>query len=312
LTDKPEVFSLMPDDRVKYNSLFDKIRGEKSIGDGTTEWLTMRDGKRIFMEEWHPAGAARRAVVCFHGASGQGQYFALIADILTPRGACVFVADYRGHGMSEGKRGDFPSFQTLLDDCHEVVRAVKAKLPGVPVIILGESMGGAMAVNYAAKFPEDTSGLVLFSPALLFRKTIPWPQILYMPYYLGNALVAPGRPIIKMTGQEHLGIKNPIHVEFDRTDPYHLKYISTRYFFQLNKYMSIGLKNCPQRIKAPTLIFQGEADPGIDPAGAKQFLEKLAATDKEIVIYPKGLHVLLTDPDCHDIAERLGAWFDKH
>ena len=303
----------MPEERVKYNPLFDKIRGDKSIGDGAVEWLTMRDGTRIFMQEWHPAGAPRRAVVCFHGAGGQGQYFALIADILTPRGAAVFVADYRGHGLSEGRRGDFPSFQTLLDDCREVVRGVRERLPGVPVIILGESMGGAIAVNYTAQFPEDTAGLVLFSPALLFRKTaIPASQLIRLPYYFLTAAVAPGRAIIKVSGQEHLGIKNPIHVEFDKTDPHHLSHISPRYFLQLNKYMKIGLNDCPSRIKAPTLIFQGEADPGIDPAGAKLFLERLAAADKEIVLYPKGLHVLLTDPDCPDIADRLAAWFEKH
>jgi acylglycerol lipase len=303
----------MPEERIKHNPLFDRIRGDRSIGDGTATWLTMRDGTRIFIQEWRPAEKPRRAVVCFHGASGQGQYFALIADILTPRGASVFVADYRGHGMSEGPRGDFKSFQQLLDDCHEVVDSVRERLPGVPIIILGESMGGAMAVNYAAQHPEETAGLVLFSPALLFRKSaIPLDQLIRLPYYLLSVAVTPGRPIIKMTGQEHLGIKNPIHVEFDKTDPYHLKYISPRYFLQLNKYMNIGLKTCAPKIKAPTIIFQGESDPGIDPAGAKLFLERLAATDKDVVLYPKGLHVLLTDPDCPDIAERLAGWFDKH
>ncbi|MFA6450577.1 MAG: alpha/beta fold hydrolase [bacterium] len=302
----------MAEVRVKKNLLFDEMRGSKSIGDGTVEWLRMRDGTKIFMQEWHPAGAPRRAVVCFHGASGQGQYFALIADILTPRGAAVFVADYRGHGMSEGPRGDFSSFQTLLDDCREVVKSVKVKLPGVPVIILGESMGGAMAVNYAAQFPEDTAALVLFAPALLFRKSIPWPQILQLPLYLASAIFARGKPIIKMTGQEHLGIKDLTHVNFDKTDPFHLSHISMRYFMQLSKYMGIGLNKCPGRIKSPTILFQGEADPGIDPEGAKLFVERLAAADKELILYPKGLHVLLTDPDCPDIAGRLADWFDKH
>jgi len=299
-------------ERTKNNPVFDRLRGEKTIGDGDVEWLVMRDGTRIFLQEWHPAGAPRRAVVCFHGAGGQGQYFALVADILAPRGAAVFVADYRGHGLSEGRRGDFPSFQTLLDDCREVVAHVRGKLPGIPVIILGESMGGAMAVNYSARFPDDVSGLILFSPALRFRKSVPWPQVLYMPYYLLTALVAPGRAVINMKGNEHLGIKNPIHVEFDKTDPYHLTHISPRYFLQLNRYMAIGLSRCPGLIKAPTILFQGGADPAVDPAGAEIFIQRLAASDKELVCYPKGLHVLLTDPDAPDVSERLGAWFDRH
>jgi alpha-beta hydrolase superfamily lysophospholipase len=302
----------MPEDRVKYNPLFDEIRGAKSIGDGAVTWLTMRDGTRIFMQEWHPSGTPRKAVVCFHGAGGQGQYFALIADILTPRGASVFVADYRGHGMSEGPRGDYKSFQQLLDDCHEVVLSVRKRMPGVPITILGESMGGAMAINYAAQHPEVTTGLVLFSPALQFIKSaMPLAQLVRLPYYLLSMIFTPGKAVIKMSGQEHLGIKHPTHVEFDKTDQYHLTHISPRYFFQLNKYMNIGLNECPSKIKAPTIIFQGGADPGIDPAGAKLFLERLASTDKEIVIYPKGLHVLLTDPDCPDIGERLAAWFEK-
>lgn len=302
----------MPQERIKYNPLFDSIRGERSIGDGSHEWLMLRDGTRVFVQHWSPDGPPRRAVVCFHGAGGQGQYFALIADILTPRGAAVFVADYRGHGLSEGTRGDYSSFSMLLADCREVVRWVQSRLPGVPVIILGESMGGCMAVNYVAQFPEDAAGLALFSPALLFRKTAPGPQLLKLPYYLLVTAVSPGKPVISMKGQEHLGIKNPTHVEFDRTDPYHLSCISPRYFFQLNKYMKIGLMRCPEKIKAPTILFQGGADPGIDPEGAKRFIEKLAAKDKELVVYPDGLHVLLTDPDCPGIADRLGEWFERH
>ncbi len=299
-------------ERVKNNPVFDRLRGKRSVGDGGVKWLVMRDGTRIFMQEWCPSVAPRRAVVCFHGAGGHGQYFALIADILVPRGAAVFVADYRGHGLSEGRRGDFTSFQALLDDCREVVAHVRSKLPGVPVIILGESMGGAMAVNYSARFPDDVSGLILFSPALQFRKSIPWPQILYMPYYLLMALMAPGKPVISMKGNEHVGIKDPVHVEFDKTDPYHLSRISPRYFLQLNRYMAIGLVRCPGLITAPTILFQGGADPAVDPEGAGTFIQRLAASDKELVTYPKGLHVLLTDPDAADIPERLGAWFDRH
>jgi len=301
----------MPREKLKPCPVFDRLRGEASVGEGLCEWLQMRDGTKIFLQSWMPEEAPRGAVVCFHGAGGHGQFFALFADFLVPRGVAVFVADYRGHGLSGGVRGDFASFQTLLDDCHEVVTEAKKRLPGVPVNILGESMGGAVAVNYAAIHGDAVAGMILLAPALLFRKSIPWPQILYLPYYLLAAALAPGRPVIGIKGNEEMGIKNPLHIEYDKTDPQHLKNISPRYFLQLNRYMAIGLKECPAKITAHTILFQGGRDPAIDPAGARLFIENLASDEKELVIYPQGLHVLLTDPDVPDLKEKIISFIEK-
>ena len=299
----------------KDNPEFVKLRAAVTggaAGDPAMEYLTLRDGMKVFLRNWRPAGAPRCAVVCLHGAGGHGEYFSMIADILLPDGAAVFVADYRGHGMSGGRRGDYPSFQCLLEDSREVVEEARRRLPGIPVFILGESMGGAVAVNFAAQFPRLISGMVLFAPALLFRKSVPWPQILLLPYYLLSALISPGRPVINTKGREEEGIKNPLHVAYDKSCPLHLKDISPRYFLQLTKYMETGLKECPAKIAAPVLLFQGEADAGIDPAGARLFMERLASRDRELVMYPKGFHALLTDPDAPDIASRLAAWVASH
>jgi alpha-beta hydrolase superfamily lysophospholipase len=296
------------------NPVFERLRAETTGGAAgacTEEFLALRDGTRVFVRTWTPDAAPNRIVLCFHGAGGHGEFFALFADVLVPTGAAVVVADYLGHGKSEGARGDYPSFDTLLDDANEVANFARAKFPGLPLFILGESMGGAMAVNFTARHADAVSGLILFSPALLFRKSIPWPQILYFPYYFLFAAVSPGSPVIRMSGHEHEGIRNLTHQEYDRTDPLHLTHISPRYFFQLNKYMSIALNQCPQNITCPTILFQGETDPGIDPAGARSFIERLAAQEKELVIYPKGLHVLLTDSEVKDVADRLLAWIGE-
>jgi len=124
--------------------------------------------------------------------------------------------------------------------------------------------------------------------------------------------LSPGKPVLPISGNEDKGIKNPLHVEFDRTDPQHLKFFSTRYFLQLDKYMGIALNDCPKKINAPTTLFQGGEDPAISPDGARRFIANLAATDKELVFYPKGYHVLLTDPDAADAGDTLAAWVEKH
>ena len=279
-----------------------------TAGAARTEFLSLRDGARVFLRHWMPSGDAQGIVVCFHGAGGHGEFFSLFADLLTPLGAAVYVADYRGHGLSPGRRGDYPSFQTLLEDCREVAECARARVPGRPLFILGESMGGCMAVNFAAAYPEDTAGLILFSPALQFRKTTPWPQILYLPWYLFWALAEPGRPVINTKGREEQGIKNPLHVAYDKSCPLHLKDISTRYFLQLTRAMGRALNDCPARIQAPVILFQGGADIAIDPAGARAFMDRLTVADKQFVFYPVGFHALLTDPDAPDAAARLLGW----
>ena len=117
--------------------------------------------------------------------------------------------------------------------------------------------------------------------------------------------------IYSTKGNESEGIKNPIHQEYDRTDPLHLDTISTRYFLNLFRYIKKAKKVAPT-IKIPTLIFQGTDDPAISPDGVRSFYNHVGAPEKRIVLIEGGLHSLFTDPSFQDKWPILIDWLNAH
>jgi pimeloyl-ACP methyl ester carboxylesterase len=113
-----------------------------------------------------PPTADLPPIVFIHGASGnlQDQAQAFLKP-LQGRSELLFV-DRPGHGYSErgGLENDLPSGQA------DAIAALMDRLDIEKAIILGHSLGGAIAASFALRHPQRTAGLVLLSAA-----THPWP-----------------------------------------------------------------------------------------------------------------------------------------
>jgi 3-oxoadipate enol-lactonase len=73
----------------------------------------------------------------------------------------VLAYDLRGAGMSEKIAGDV-TIDDFTDDLHALLAALDIQLP---VVLVGSALGAAPAIHFAAKYPQQTRGLVAFSPA---------------------------------------------------------------------------------------------------------------------------------------------------
>src|SRR5690606_26190400 len=89
---------------------------------------------------------------------------------LNARGWSVVGYDHRGHGRSEGPRGVVPGTDTLVADLALVVDALRPA--SGPFVMLGHSMGGAIAARFAAERRRVMDALVLTSPALAAELTL--------------------------------------------------------------------------------------------------------------------------------------------
>ena len=109
--------------------------------------MVMADGDRRPFRQWSPAGDGRpRAVViALHGFGDHGQAFETVGAALAARGIAVIAPDQRVFGRSRA-RGIWPSGRTLVADLAVIGRLVAARYPGRPIFVLGESMGGAVAM----------------------------------------------------------------------------------------------------------------------------------------------------------------------
>jgi pimeloyl-ACP methyl ester carboxylesterase len=122
--------------------------------------VTTEDGERL--DGWWIRGAGRRALLYFHGNAGNIGDRLERAKILNQRfGLDVFLVDYRGYGRSSGS----PSEEGLYRDARAVYRtAISGGLHPEQIVLFGESLGAAVAIDLARTWP--CAGVVLETPFL--------------------------------------------------------------------------------------------------------------------------------------------------
>jgi pimeloyl-ACP methyl ester carboxylesterase len=116
-----------------------------------------------------PAEAA--LLVAVHGLGGSALNWLSVAPLLASRYRLV-APDLAGHGLtrSNGRSTAVPANRVLL---HQFIQSVTNQ----PVVLLGNSMGGMIALLEAGLCPENVAGLVLLDPASPFLPSVPDPLV---------------------------------------------------------------------------------------------------------------------------------------
>jgi alpha-beta hydrolase superfamily lysophospholipase len=119
----------------------------------------------IHVHVWPNAGARYVALIA-HGYGEHALRYAHVADRLVEDGAVVYAPDHHGHGLSDGERALVDDLDRGVDDLHLVAERAAAEHPGLPVVLIGHSMGGLIAARYGQRFGGGLAALVLSGPAV--------------------------------------------------------------------------------------------------------------------------------------------------
>jgi len=125
--------------------------------------LSAADGTSLHLIEWSAEGP-RGTVLIVHGLGEHIDRYGHVAQWLSSRGFRVIGYDQRGHGQSQGPRGVIPTRDALAEDLAEMIDLVRSA--DGPFVLLGHSMGGAIAARFVADARRPVDGLILSSPAL--------------------------------------------------------------------------------------------------------------------------------------------------
>lgn len=114
------------------------------------EWRAS-DGVRIVGWDRPAEGREWAVVALVHGMGEHAGRYRELAEALAAEGVATVAFDQRGHGRSGGPKGHSPSYGLLMESVGEVLRQAAARHPGVPVFLMGHSMGGNLVLNYALR-----------------------------------------------------------------------------------------------------------------------------------------------------------------
>jgi alpha-beta hydrolase superfamily lysophospholipase len=279
---------------------------------GPHEIVTTSDGKALFVRRWNANREAPVSVLIFTGITAySGVYGPMMADQLSASGFDVFCLDYRGHGMSDGRRGDYPSHERLVKDLAETIALVGSK--SKKLVLMGHSLGVFAAVLAVNNHPEGIGGLVLCSGARKARPAV-FPRRstgAALKLLLGVAIFRGARVIeYRRTGQT--GLSDPLF-----TFHYSPRFYSALYGTGVLKVMGMfrtGIIDSPhlkfnRKLQAPLMVVVGENDELFPTEAAKEFCDSIDCDDKEFHIIPGAKHAYFPKDSWTPLVEWLGKKF---
>jgi alpha-beta hydrolase superfamily lysophospholipase len=129
--------------------------------------MTEIDGARgrIAVHTWG-GEEPRYIVLLVHGYGEHARRYDELAEALVASGAVVYAPDHLGHGRSEGERVSIQTMEDLVDDTERVAKLAEDMHPGLPLTMVGHSMGGMIATRFAQRRGADLKALVLSGPVI--------------------------------------------------------------------------------------------------------------------------------------------------
>ena len=262
--------------------------------EGPCELVKTSDGVTLFVRRWNPKADPSVSVLIFHGITGySGPYGPMVADRLAASGYAVFGMDLRGHGLSDGRRGDYPSRERFEKDLSETLALVRSK--SRKLVVMGHSLGVLTAVVAQKGSPQAVDGMILVSAARRMRTGVyPRPSAGATLKTLVGVSLLHGTPLIEYTRSGQAGLDDPLF-----NFRYSARFYSVLYGASALKVAGMfrsGVIDTPSldlgKLGVPLLVAVGDSDELFSVDATKEFFEGVPCDDKEFQVVPSMRHAV--------------------
>jgi alpha-beta hydrolase superfamily lysophospholipase len=270
--------------------------------------FTMNDGMVLPARTWlPPTGTAWRGMIlALHGYTDSRDAWELPAPVFAAAGYAVFAPDQRGFGAT-ADRGAWAGAARMVEDAAAMAAQLRARYPGKRLIVMGESMGGAVAACLNAGHPGLADATILVSPAVWG-----WGQM--DPKLAASLAVAdavapgwspnPGRISIDIAASDNYDAL--VRMGHDKLTLLRPTVASMRGMVDL---MS-DAQHAAATLNGPVLILDGRRDQVVPPPATAAAWGRLPATVRR-AFYPNGFHLLLRDKDRALVEADILAWLQN-
>ncbi len=293
------------------------------------------DGADLHVSGW--AIEEPKAIVqVLHGMAEYGSRYARLAEALGAAGYTTYAHDHRGHGKSvangvpPGHMADDDSWNRIVEDAHGVNQEVAKRHPGVPIIVLGHSMGSWVLQQLLFEYPSD-----MIAAALSGSNGKPPPiaalgKLVARIERMRVGKRSPSSIMQKLSFDEYNKAFAPNRTEFDwlSRDPDEVaKYVADPLCgFGVSTQAWIDFLAGLDRVAKPTnvakvpkgmplYLFAGDRDPvGDFGKGMKNLYDaykRAAIFDVRLKLYPDGRHEMLNETNRQEVTDDFIAWCDE-
>ena len=263
------------------------------------------DGVQIFYRHY-AADSERARMVIAHGLGEHSGRYGNVVERLLHGGFSVWIPDHRGHGQSGGPRGHVLNFVQYLADLRSMVElACQDRRGSGKCFLMGHSLGGLIALNFAQRYPELLNGVLVSSPALGMAIKVPTAKRI-----LACVLswLWPGLTMNNELDATHISHDQAV-VRAYADDPLVHERVSARFFTEFTAAMeAVNLQAAS--IRNPILMQVAGNDHLVNAKATEQFFEKLTAPDRTLHVYEGLYHEIYNEaPDQRDrVLKDLEDW----
>ncbi len=278
--------------------------------DPREHYVDAPDGSRIFVQEFIPE-KPKAILIGQPGNNCQSDLYYPLADHLYHAGIGLVAVDNRGHGRSGPARGKFNNPALMFPVYDALVERFAAE--GVPVHVLGESLGTTMFASYIASSSpasKKIASVVFLVPPYMLRRqkllgSTKWLIYLLLvvlrAFTLDRAVLA-FKPDLRPT-------YFPEYHEIDMGDIIRAPKSTAVHLLGVLRQIE-RFHNNVKTITLPLLVLAGTGDKDLDPAGAEQLVHDSASQNPVVQIYENADHSLMFDKNSQGSYDAIMRWVE--
>ena len=263
------------------------------------------DGTELALQTWGNLDDPDVVILALHGMGDYANAFMELGEQIGSETLAIYAFDQRGFGRSPS-RPFWAGASSMVNDASDVLTLLRARYPTRPVYLMGNSMGGAVAIITAATRPHLMDGVILVAPAVWNRDMMP----LYQTAPL--SILSHSLPWLPLTGRG-LDIWPSDNIEMLRRlsrDPHMMSAVRVDLVAGVADLMDLARIRASD-IRVPTLLLSGVQDQVIPPDAVGALDRDLSALDLPFYrhcLYEAGYHMLLRDLNGPTVIEDIRRW----
>ncbi|XP_010554569.1 PREDICTED: caffeoylshikimate esterase [Tarenaya hassleriana] len=260
------------------------------------DFIVNSRGMKLFTCKWFPVNQEPRAMIFYcHGYAVEcGNILNDIATKFGNDGFAVYGIEYEGHGRSDGLSAYINDFDVLIDDVYSHFSKISemGENPKKKKFLMGESMGGAVALLLHRKNPEFWDGAILLAPMCKIAEDVKPPKIVISMMQMITKVIPTWKSVISNDIIE-VAFKQPEARKSIQENPRCYKG-RPRYKTMSELYrVSIDLEHRLNEVTMSFIVLHGEEDKVTDKEASKELYNVASSKDKTLKLYPGMWHSLL-------------------
>lgn len=249
------------------------------------------------------------SIICIHGLGLENQSFRHFAAELNKRGYMVYAQDVRGFGSWTQTKGEENlNYNQTLIDIRNLAEVILQRNPGVPVYVLGESMGGAIAIRAGAQLGDIINGVISSVPSaerfqakkMSLQTAMHFLVDRHKAFNIGNEVA-------------NLATKNADARAAWKEDPKAKMGMTPIELMKFAVFMRTTKPQASKITKLPVLMVQGLQDQLVKPQGTFDLFDAVKSTDKTFLTIGNAEHLIFENKSPDPILmDSLDSWLRHH